>query len=138
MKIGTIERGGYVDFERKQDGHLYLTLTKEGQKELEYYLTDDYIQNDDSEPKWRENVEEIFIRLIEDHLCNGWNWVTPESIGALTDAAIISDDIDYNDVGEVEHVGTVYAFMDYAIKLEIEELLFGRECRFISANEDEE
>ena len=32
----------------------------------------------------------------------------PEDIGALTDAPILSDDIEYDDEGEVVRVGAVY------------------------------
>ncbi|MGI9061916.1 MAG: hypothetical protein ACR2H5_25460 [Ktedonobacteraceae bacterium] len=39
---------------------------------------------------------------------NGWSWVRPEDIGALTDAPILSDDIEYDDHGDVVSVGTVF------------------------------
>ena len=53
--------------------------------------------------------------LFEYQLCNGWSFVNPEDLGALTDAPILSEEIIYNDNGEVESIGIVYWFPDYMI-----------------------
>ena len=53
--------------------------------------------------------------LFEYQLCNGWNLVQPEQIGALTEAPILSDDIAHDDNGNIENIGTIYWFPDYMI-----------------------
>jgi hypothetical protein len=34
---------------------------------------------------------------LEAYTCNGWNWIPPEAIGALTDAPILSQDLSLDD-----------------------------------------
>ena len=49
---------------------------------------------------------------------NGWMWVWPEDIGALTDAPIMSMDAQFLDDGSTELYpgGAVYAHMNYAVE----------------------
>ena len=65
---------------------------------------------------------ERFANLIEDFLCNGWSWIHPEEIGALTDAPIISEDATYNDDGELTECGICYAYMNYQVHDPVDEL----------------
>jgi hypothetical protein len=60
--------------------------------------------------------------LLEDHLCNGWEMVPPEDIGALTAAPILSDEIGRDEDGRVVEAGRVYWYPDYQVRDEIEEL----------------
>ena len=60
--------------------------------------------------------------LLEDHLANGWEFVPPEDICALTAAPILSDEIERNDEGEITDAGRVYWYPQYAVKDEIVEI----------------
>ena len=61
-----------------------------------------------------------FDELVEYQLCNGWDWITPEEIGALTSAPIIGKNV-VDDTGLIS-VDEVYAYMDYQIFDPVEEL----------------
>lgn len=86
-------------------------------------------------PEAREDVEALrgqnaFGEVIEHQLGNGWQWVQPEDIGALTSAPILSDEVEYDDGGEITKVGRVFYFADYALRDEIEDLLARGEVVF--------
>ena len=72
----------YTNFEILPEGNLKITLTKDGKTELV-----------ELKEKYGENDEAILTDLIEYQLGNGFHWVMPEDIGALTDSLIISDAI---------------------------------------------
>jgi len=95
-----------VNFVEK-DNQLVITLTDEGKEELE---------NLKNLP-----IMDALAELFEDYMCNGWVWVSPEEIGALTDAPIISNDYTYID-DEANYYHSVYWFPDYMIKNELKEL----------------
>lgn len=59
--------------------------------------------------------ESLLWDALEHNLANGWSRVLPEQIGALTDAPIISDEVEYDDHGDVVSVGKIYAYMAYQI-----------------------
>ena len=46
---------------------------------------------------------------------HGWSWVRPEDIGALTDAPILSDGIEYDDQVDVVNVGAIYWYSYYEV-----------------------
>lgn len=48
-------------------------------------------------------------------LTNRWSLVRPEDVGALTNAPILSEDIDTDDQGNVRSVGTVYWYPQYDV-----------------------
>jgi hypothetical protein len=87
----------------KRDGYLRISLDDDGRAALAE-LNDDELDSDGA-----------FLDLIERQLCNGWQLVAPEEIGALTDAPIISDDVGRDDQGKLTAVGSVYAWMNYQI-----------------------
>jgi len=68
---------------------------------------------------WKHGTVYVFMNLIEDWLCNGWQWVEPETIGALTAAPILRSPM-----------GKLYWFPDYAITCELEEILAKGEVLF--------
>jgi hypothetical protein len=92
----------YVDF-KLGDGFLLVTLAEEGMQALD--------------------GSEEFADVIEWQLCNGWEWLLPEEVGALTDAPTISDDTERDDTGELVSVGSVYAYMDYQVFNPVTQLL---------------
>jgi hypothetical protein len=61
--------------------------------------------------------------MMEYHLCNGWDSVRPEEIGALTSCPfILSDDVERDERGELVTAGTVYWYEQYQIDSPVEEL----------------
>jgi hypothetical protein len=67
-------------------------------------------------------INEALARLLEWPLANGWEWIAPEEIGALTSAPILSDDAERDDDGTLVAITTVYWFPNYQIISEVEEL----------------
>jgi hypothetical protein len=57
----------------------------------------------------------VFHELIEHQLCNGWDEVRPEEIGALTSAPIFSPNVQRDEDGELIRVDYVYAYMNYQV-----------------------
>ena len=47
-----------------------------------------------------QTTHQVFWDLLEPLVCNGWMWIPPEAIGALTDAPILSEDFTLTDSGE--------------------------------------
>lgn len=64
------------------------------------------------------------IDIIEYQLCNGWDFIRPEEIGALTNAPILSNEVKRDDNGEITEIGKIYWFADYQMINEVESLLF--------------
>ncbi len=99
-----------AEFEKK-DGNLHITLTQEGRAELETIReSGDHV------------VEGSFLTLIGWQLCNGWEAIQPEEVGALTDGLIITDAAVRDDDGVLSSVGRVYWQEDYAVTDPIDEL----------------
>ena len=74
--------------------------------------------------KRNPSVEGMLAELCETVTGNSaWEWVSPEDIGALTSAPILSDEVEQNDRGETVKVGRVFWFPDYAIRCPVEDLL---------------
>ena len=102
--------GKYTEFE-KQAGGVRIVLLPEARADVEDIAAAEL----DADSKLGE--------VIEWQLGNGWSWVRPEDISALTDAPILSDDIEYDDEGEVVRVGTVYWFPQYDVVDPVAQLL---------------
>ena len=81
----------------------------------------------------RESVEEIaaneitadskLAETIVWQLGNGWSFVRPEDIASLTDAPILTEEIDTDNQGNVLWVGTVYWFPQYDVSDPVTKLL---------------
>jgi hypothetical protein len=108
----SIDRGFYVDLCKTQAGNLEIHLNRSGRR----HFADIREQRDSF------GINTALYALLEDHLCNGWELVPPEDIGALTAAPILSDDISRNEEGRVTEVGRVFWYPDYAVRDEIEEI----------------
>jgi hypothetical protein len=104
--------GFYVDLRKSEGGDLEIVLNKGGQANF-----DEIVEERDA-----HGINAALYALLEDHLCNGWEMVPPEDIGALTAAPILSDEITRDDQGQVTEAGRVYWYPDYAVRDEIEEL----------------
>jgi hypothetical protein len=106
------EAGFYVDLEKTSDGNLAIRLNSTGRRHFA----------DIREQRDAFGINAALHTLLEDHLCNGWEMVPPEDIGALTAAPILSDEIVRDEEGRVTEAGHVYWYPDYAVRDEIEEL----------------
>ena len=98
-----------INFDKRGEGDhqfLRLTITDEGKAELRALVDDG--ESIDS--------DEFMYDLLEYHTCNGWDWVRPEEIGALTAAPIISDNVERDDHGHISNISSVYAFMAYQVR----------------------
>lgn len=62
---------------------------------------------------------------LESNLCNGWQTIDPNDIGALTSGTIISDDCEYDDNGNLINAGTVYWDNLYETRDSLEDLKKG-------------
>jgi hypothetical protein len=103
--------GKYTEFEIQSNGNLRIVLLEEG----------------------RESVEEIAAKeitadsklgeTIEWQLGEGWSFVRPEDIAALTDAPILTEEIETDNQGNVLWVGTVYWYLQYDVSDPVTKLL---------------
>lgn len=77
---------------------------------------------------------ESIVDALENHLCNGWELIAPEEVGALTSGLIITDDCTRDDQGVLLKVGTVYWDSNYQVTDALEELQLGRSVEFVAAD----
>jgi hypothetical protein len=89
---------------------LRLTLTAAGRQAIE------------DEELLTAPTNDALARLLEWPLANGWEWIAPEEISALTCAPILSDDAERDDDGTLVAITTVYWFPNYQIISAVEEL----------------
>ena len=119
----------YIEIEKKEDG-IVLKLTDEGREELNALRF--------GVDGWVKGTNDILLDMLEDHLCNGWEMVPPEDIGALTSAPILSEEVVRDDYGTLVSVGKVYWFPNYQIECELETMLETGEVFFPAAQEETE
>jgi hypothetical protein len=103
---------GFLELQRIS-GRLRIVLTPNGRQELQRRL-----DNGDN-----IDAEATLYDLLEDHLCNGWEWILPEELGALTSAPILSDDCRRDDQGRLIEVRPVFWFPSYQILSPVNQLL---------------
>jgi hypothetical protein len=102
-----------VEFE-KRPGVLVVKLTAEGRANADEIL--DVCR--------RLGINLALFDVCEYQLCNGWEVVAGEEIGALTGCEfIITDDAERDDQGKLLRVGSVYWNPNYAVEDEIQSLL---------------
>jgi hypothetical protein len=114
--------GGFVVIEKVRN-KLRLTLTPAGRHELRSRLdAGDSISTDST-----------LYDMLEDHLSNGWEWIRPEEIGALTSAPILSDESSRDEQGLLTEVGAIYWFPNYQVLSPTEQLLKHGQVEFDKA-----
>jgi hypothetical protein len=119
------KRMSYVEIVKSEEG-IMLKLTPAGQEELAEYRIPE---------GWSHSPDSLLADMLEDHLANGWEFIQPEEIGALTAAPILSDSAERDDQGNLVKVDQVYWFPDYAVRSELEELYEKGEVFFPAAKE---
>jgi len=76
------------------------------------------------------------IYLMEDHICNGWGLVSPETIGAMTSSPILCDDFIIEDDGTENPQGNIWWFPEYETTNEIEKMFTKEGAIFTKANDN--
>ena len=105
---------------------LRISLTPEGREELQSRLVkpgDKNYSYDSGNYQWKQTHAAILQDLLEDHLANGWEFVPPEDIGALTSAPILSDSAQRDDNDKLTAIGDCWWFPNYQVESELETLL---------------
>ncbi|MFA6089980.1 MAG: hypothetical protein WC755_09050 [Candidatus Woesearchaeota archaeon] len=111
--------GYYVNLKILDNGNLEITPTPDALAESERFLS--------------LATQIALDELFEDWICNGWGWVQPEQIGALTAAPIITDEFDIDDDGKFIANGNIWWFFNYAVENEVENLLKNGKLIFTKA-----
>jgi hypothetical protein len=103
--------GKYTEFEKQPNGDLRITLLEEAQEDVQEIASKEL------------DADSKLAQIIEWQLSNGWSFVRPEDVGALTDAPILTEELDTDDQGNVLRVGTVYWYPQYDVSDPIAMLL---------------
>lgn len=103
--------GKYTEFETLPNGNLCIRLLEEERASVEEIAAQDL------------TADGKLAQVIEWQLSNGWEFVRPEDIGALTEAPILTEEIDTDDRGTVLSVGTVYWYPQYDVSDPVAKLL---------------
>lgn len=106
----------------------YLDLTKMPNGTLQATWAAGVTDADKADIRHTLETEGFFAavsELLEYHLGNGWTWLRPEDIGALTGEGntLLSDTVVTDDAGDILDVETVYYDNDYALRFWPETLL---------------
>ena len=103
--------GKYTEFDKQPDGTLRITLLADQRESVEDIAAQEI------------TADNKLAQVIEWQLGNGWSFVRPEDIGALTEAPILTEEIDTDDQGTVLKVGTVYWYPQYDVSDPVAKLL---------------
>lgn len=109
--------GHLIEF-KKTNKDLSLVPTKEGMQEARELL------------EQGKNTVDVLRELIDWQISNGWVMLAPEDIGAMTESPILSEEVLYNENGDIVLVGRVYWFPSYMVRNELEELATGKTVVF--------
>jgi hypothetical protein len=101
----------YTEFDLDDKGNLRITLLDDAQEDVQEIASKDL------------DADNKLAQVIEWQLVNGWTMLRPEDVGALTDAPILSEDVDTDDQGNVRSVGIVYWYTEYEVRDPVEQLL---------------
>ena len=101
----------YTEFEKQANGNLRIVLLAEARDDVEQIVAKE------------TDADSTLAEIIEWQLSNGWVLLRPEDVGALTDAPILSEEVDSDNWGEVRKVGTVYRYPEYDVRDPAEQLL---------------
>jgi hypothetical protein len=111
--------GKYTEFERQPNGNLRIVLLEDAREDVQEIASREL------------DADSELAEVLEWQLSNGWSLVQPEDVGALTDAPILTEDLDTDDQGEVRHVGTVYWFPQYDVSDPVAQLLQNGSVEFV-------
>lgn len=103
--------GKYTEFEKQPNGNLRIVLLEEERESVEEIVAQEI------------TADSKLAQAIEWQLGNGWSFVRPEDIGALTEAPILTEEIEEDNQGNVLKVGTVYWYPQYDVSDPVAKLL---------------
>lgn len=109
----------YVRTEKTPGGNLRLILLPEAREDLLE------LKRRMDDPAENFSTLDAEAEVLEHLIGNGFQYIEPKDVGALTDAPMISDDLEPNadDTGfQVTIGGSVYAFMLYESRSILDEL----------------
>jgi hypothetical protein len=95
--------GKYTEFEKQLNGNLRIVLLEEGRESVEEIAAKEI------------TADSKLAETIEWQLGNGWSMLRPEDISALTEAPILSEEVDFDNQGRARNVGTVYWYPQYDV-----------------------
>lgn len=122
MNSKQILKSNYLTFRLLSGGDLKITATKEGRELIRRQKEDN-------------SVIGIWLDLLEETSCNGsYCYVHPEKIGALTDSPIITNDLSYDDNGEVDFIGSTWWLPNYMVMDELKMLVQRKSVIFSNVN----
>lgn len=83
-----------------------------------------------------KSTRDAFFDFMEPFIANGWSFVEPADIGALTAADIISEDTWLDDNGKMQITpgGCVYAHMDYQVEDPVKTWSDGKTVTFVRSD----
>jgi len=103
--------GKYTEFDKLPNGNLRITLLEDERESVEEIAAQEI------------TADNKLAQVIEWQLGDGWSFVRPEDIAALTEAPILTEEIETNDQGTVLRVGTVYWYPQYDVSDPVAKLL---------------
>lgn len=103
--------GKYTEFEKQPNGNLRIALLEDERGSVEEIAAQGI------------TADSKLAQVIEWQLGNGWSFVRPEDIAALTEAPILTEEIETDDQGTVLRVGTVYWYPQYDVSDPVAKLL---------------
>jgi len=111
----------FIKAEKLEFG-LILSLTVDDDENSGETAIDDYLETWGYDPKFDDfGCDEMMYEFFEDFIANSeWEWISPEEIGALTDAPILGIKDEEGNVLEA------YGHMDYAVTSLMEALRHGQ------------
>ena len=113
--------GKYTEFEMQSNGNLRIALLEDQRESVEDIAAQEI------------TADSKLAQVIEWQLGNGWSFVRPEDIGALTEAPILTEEIETDDQGHVQWVGSVYWFPQYDVLDPVAKLLENGYVDFVRA-----
>lgn len=109
----------YTEFEKQANGNLRITLLEEARASVQEIASKEI------------TADSKLAETIEWQLSNGWSMVRPEDIGALTEAPILSEEVDFDNQGIARNVGTVYWYPQYDVSDPVAKLLENGYVEFV-------
>lgn len=103
--------GKYTEFEKQDNGKLRIVLLDEERASVQEIAAKEI------------TADSKLAETIEWQLANGWSMLRPEDIGALTEAPILSEEVDFDNQGVAHNVGTVYWYPQYDVSDPVAKLL---------------
>jgi len=114
-----LESGNYIDLFETENRNLLIVLNEE-------------LDEEDKERLLELDQESAMYELMEDIFCNSeWDFIDPESVGALTAGLLLCDEVYYDDDGKLDDPGNIYWDKYYETQSCLEELLNKGQVLFI-------